>query len=63
VVKRAVAPEPATRKTISHTDVTALMAIKPSSKEWQTVPKKAARPQKQPTLIQTYKKGVRRLIF
>jgi hypothetical protein len=43
VIKRAVALELAIRKTISHTDVTALMTTKPDDKEWQIVPKKAAR--------------------
>jgi hypothetical protein len=63
IVKKAAAPEPATRKTVSHADITALMATRPSGKEWQTVSKKAARPQKQLTPIQTHEKEAQRLIF
>jgi histone H3/H4 len=44
VKKTAALSEPAARKTISHADVTVLIAIRPDSKEWQTVLKKATRP-------------------
>jgi predicted SprT family Zn-dependent metalloprotease len=58
-----VPSEPAAKKTVSHADVTALMAIRPGGKDWQTVLKKVTRPQKQPTSVQTQEKGARRLIF
>jgi hypothetical protein len=63
VVKRAVAFKSAIRKTILHTDITALITTKSDDKEWQTVSKKAVRSWKQPILIQIYKKRVQRLIF
>jgi hypothetical protein len=44
VKKTTASPEPAARKTVSHADVTALMAIRLGGKEWQTVLKKAIRP-------------------
>jgi hypothetical protein len=61
--KAAALSEPAAKKTVSHADVTALMATRPGGKDWQTVLKKATRPQKQPTPVQTQEKGARRLIF
>jgi hypothetical protein len=44
-VKRAVTfSEPAARKIVLHADITALMAIRPNNKDWQTVFKKVAWP-------------------
>jgi hypothetical protein len=44
-VKKVTAfSEPAARKTVSHADVTALIATRPDDKDWQTVLKKATRP-------------------
>jgi hypothetical protein len=43
-VKRAVvSSESAVKKTVSHTDITVLIATKSDDKDWQTVLKKATR--------------------